>query len=344
MEPWSRTFVGRMHHLEIESEVLRGNRLGDPTTRPIWVYTPPGYDDEPERRYPVVFAIQGFTGQLDMWTNREAFRPTYPEAIDHVFVEGEDGPVPPAIVAFVDCWTSLGGSQFLNSPATGRYHDYLCDEAVPFVDERFRTDARRERRAIQGKSSAGYGAMVTAMLRPDVFGALASHAGDALFEACYLPEFRESVRVLRKEYGGSYERFFENLRSRPALSKASDAHLLNDYAMAACYSADEDGTIRLPFEPETGRLIDEVWRRWLEWDPVRMVPRYADAWRSMRAIWLEGGERDEYFLDNGAVAMSRELDTIGVVHRLELFDAGHMAIGYRYPRALAFLVRAVTRD
>jgi hypothetical protein len=114
--------------------------------------------------------------------------------------------------------------------------------------------------------------------------------------------------------------------------------------MSACYSADEDGTVRLPFEPETGRLIDEVWQRWLAWDPVRMVPRHADAMRSMRAIWLEGGERDEYFLDNGAVAVSRELERIGVGHRLELFDAGHMSIGYRYPLALAFLVRALAPD
>ena len=345
MEPWSRTFVGRMHELEIESEVLRGNPLGDPATRPIWVYTPPGYDDEPDRRYPVVFAIQGFTGQLDMWRNREPFRPTYPEAIDRLFVDGDaDGSLPPAIVAFVDCWTSLGGSQFLDSQATGRYHEHLCGEAVPFVDERFRTDAHRERRAIQGKSSGGYGAMVTAMLRPDLFGAFASHAGDALFEGCYLPEFRESARVLRKDYGGSIERFLEDLRSRTPMTKPSDAHLLNDYAMSACYSADEDGRVRLPFEPETGRLIDEVWQRWLAWDPVRMVPRHADAMRSMRAIWLEGGERDEYFLDNGAVAVSRELERIGVEHRLELFDAGHMSIGYRYPLALAFLVRALASD
>jgi S-formylglutathione hydrolase FrmB len=334
-----------MHELEIDSEALRGNALGDPATRPIWVYTPPGYDDEPDRRYRAVFAIQGFTGQLDMWTNREPFRPTFPEAIDRLMTDGDDdGPVPPAIVAFVDCWTSLGGSQFLNSAATGRYHDYLCDEAVRFVDERFRTDGRPERRAIQGKSSGGYGAMVSAMMRPDVFGAFASHAGDSLFEACYLPEFRESARALRKEYGGSIDRFLQDLRSRPALTKASDAHLLNDYAMAACYSADDDRTVRLPFEPETGRLIDDVWLRWLEWDPVRMVPRHADALRSMRAIWLEAGERDEYFLDDGAVAVSRELDAIGVPHRLELFDAGHMSIGYRYPLALAFLVRALASD
>ena len=340
MQPWSREFTGRVDELEIESEVLRGNALGDPHVRPLWVYVPPGYDDEPQRRFPCVYVIQGLTGQLDMWRNREAFRPSYLENIDELFGSGE---APPALVAFVDCWTSLGGSQFLNSPATGRYQDFLCDEVVAFVDGRYRTIPDRDHRGIQGKSSGGYGALVTPMLRPDVFSALASHAGDALFEACYLPEFAKSVRALRDKYGGSYDRFWADFRARPAFSKEEDDVLLNDWCMAACYSADDDGTVRLPFEVATGRLIDEVWQRWLDKDPVRMVPRFADQLRSMRAIWLDGGTRDEWFLDNGAVAVSKELEAIGVEHTLELFDAGHMAIGYRYPRSLAFLATALAK-
>src|SRR2546422_3682327 len=270
--PWSMEFAGRVDELEIESEVLRGNPLGDPAVRPLWVYVPPGYDDEPDRRFPAVFVIQGLTGQLDMWRNREAFRPNFLELADRLFASGE---APPTIVAFVDCWTSLGGSQFLNSPATGRYHDYLCDEAVAFVDAGYRTEARREKRGIQGKSSGGYGAMVTPMLRPDLFSAFASHAGDALFEACYLPEFRESARALRDDYDGSFETFWADVRARPFGTKESDGVLMNDWCMAACYSADDDGTVRLPFDPRTGKLVDEVWQRWLAKDPVRMVPRHA---------------------------------------------------------------------
>ena len=121
------------------------------------------------------------------------------------------------IVVWVDCWTSLGGSQFLDSPGTGNYLTYLCDEIVPFVDERYRTIADRDHRGIQGKSSGGYGAMVVPMLRPDLWGGLATHAGDALFETCYLPEFRESVRALRDEYDGSFDAFWKDFRSRPAV-------------------------------------------------------------------------------------------------------------------------------
>jgi enterochelin esterase-like enzyme len=151
MQPWSRELTGGLDELEIESEALRGNALGDPNVRPLWVYTPPGYDDEPERRYPCVYVIQGLTGQLDMWRNREPFRPNYPEMVDELFARGE---APPTLVAFVDCWTSLGGSQFLNSPGTGRYQDFLCDEAVAFVDERYRTIPDRDHRGIRASRAA----------------------------------------------------------------------------------------------------------------------------------------------------------------------------------------------
>ena len=340
MRPWSVQPAGRFEELTFDSAALRENPLGDPSERPLWVYLPPGYDEEPDRRFASVYAIQGLTGQLDMWRNRSPWRPNFPELADELFATGE---APPCLVVFVDCWTSLGGSQFLDSPATGRYHTYLCDEVVSFVDRRYRTLAAPEHRGIMGKSSGGYGAMVTPMLRPDLFGGLATHAGDALFEACYLPDLRVVARALRDEYDGSYERFWEDFRSRPAFAKQSDSVLMNVWCMAACYSADEDGTVRLPCDPLTSRLDEEVWQRWLQWDPVRMAPRHAEALRGMRSIYIDAGRRDEWFLDLGAEAFRRALTEIGVTDiRFELFDAGHGAIEYRYPIALAYLAERLS--
>ena len=340
MQPWSFEPRGRFDEVELDSTVLRGNPLGDPHRRPLWVYVPPGYDDEADRRYPSIYVIQGLTGQLDMWRNRAAFRRNFPELTDELFAAGQ---APPAIVVWVDCWTSLGGSQFLDSPGTGRYHTHLCDEIVPWVDAHYRTLAGREHRGITGKSSGGYGAMVTPMLRPDLWGGLATHAGDALFECCYLPEFRTCARTLRDKYEGSYDRFWEDFRSRPAFSKDSDGELLNEWCMAACYSTDEDGTVRLPFDPATGQLVPEVWERWLAWDPVRMATRHADALRSLKAIYIDAGTRDEYFLDLGAEAFRRALAGIGVTDVFfELFDATHGAIEYRYPLALKYLAERLS--
>lgn len=335
MLPWTIEWKGRLEARVIESEVLRGNPLGDPWRRPIWVYLPPGYDAEPERRYPVVFVIQGFTGQLDMWRNRSPWRLTYPEDADGLFARGE---APPCILAFVDCWTALGGSQFLDSPATGSYHTHLCEEVVPFVDANYRTLDSAAHRGIQGKSSGGYGAMVTAMLRPDLFGGFASHAGDSLFELCYQGDFGPAVRALQDGYGGSWAAFWTDHNSRVAGTRSSDHLLVSTYAMAACYSANPDGSIDFPFDLETGRLRPEVWERWLRWDPVRMAPERAGALRSMRAIYLDAGRRDEYYLDLGATAFRRELEKIGAAEvYFEIFDAGHGAIGYRYPIALKYL-------
>jgi hypothetical protein len=336
--PWGHAWAGRLDEHAFDSEALTGNPLGDPHRRPLYVYTPPGYDDAPERRHPSIYVIQGMTGQLDMWRNRRAFSPTVLEAVDDWFAAGH----PPAVVVYVDAWTSLGGAQFLDSPGTGRYHTYLCDEVVPFVDARYRTIADAAHRGIAGKSSGGYGAMVTPMLRPDLFGGLVTHAGDALFEVCYQPEFPQAARALRDEYDGSYDAFWADFRSRPGRAKRSDAALVNEWAMAACYSTDPDGTVRLPFDTATGRLLPDVWERWLAWDPVRMVGSRAEAVRGLRAIWIDAGRGDEYFLDLGAEAFRRELAGVGVDDdrvRFELFDGKHGGIEWRYPEAVGWLAR-----
>jgi S-formylglutathione hydrolase FrmB len=343
MLPWSAGLAGGMEEHHVTSELLRGNPLGDPHERPLWVYVPPGYEDEPSRRYPVVYVIQGYTGHIGMWSNRTPWRQPFPELADQVFARGD---APPVIVAYVDAWTSLGGSQFLDSPGTGRYHSYLCDEIVPYVDANYRTLAERRHRAISGKSSGGYGAMITPMLRPDVFGSLATHAGDALFEVCYRSEFAKAARILRDAYGGSYPKFLDDIRGRIFGTKPTDFPLIEMYGYAAAYSADDDGTVRMPYD-DTGNVIPEVWERWLANDPVLMAakPAYAEALRSLDSIWIDAGDHDEFYLDFGAVAFRRALEAAGVrddaVH-FELFDAGHGAIEYRYPLALAWLAERLS--
>jgi S-formylglutathione hydrolase FrmB len=322
--------AGRFEEHLFVSEALRGNPLGDPHTRPLWVWLPPGYEDDAERRWPSVYVIQGLTGQIEMWHNRAPFKRTYPELVEEL--------EPECVVIWVDAWTALGGSQFVDSPATGNYHTYLCDELVPWVDERYRTAPTPASRGIQGKSSGGYGAMITPLLRPDLFGGLATHAGDALFEHCYMPDFRAAARALRDDYVGSFERFWEDFHSRPPFSKGTDHALLNTYCMAACYSARDDGTIAFPFDLTTGELDDAVWAEWLEWDPVRMARKRPDAVAGLRAVYIDAGTSDEFYLDLGADAFHREVQAAGVGEvAFELFDGKHGNIDWRYPIALGWL-------
>jgi len=336
MYPWSYESAGRFDEHVLVSDALRVNPLGDPHERPLWIYVPPGYDAEPDRRYPSIYVIQGYTGQLDMWRNRPPFgAKTFPELTDELFAAGD---VPPALVVWVDAWTAIGGSQFIDSPAIGRYHTYLCDEVVPWVDARYRTLAAPAHRGIQGKSSGGYGAMVTPLLRPDLFGALATHAGDALFEHCYLPDFRSARRALRDRYDGSFERFWEDFRARPGITKPGDFELINTWGMAAAYSADEDGTVQVPFDLASGELRPDVWERWLRWDPVRLAQARPDAVRGLRAVYIDSGKSDEYFLDLGAEAFRRVCEELGAKDVFfELFEGKHGGITWRYPLSLRYL-------
>jgi hypothetical protein len=326
---WDLPLTGRLEQQWVESQALAGNALGDPSRRPIWVLLPSAYDAEPDRRFPTVYVLQGYTGYLTMWANRSAFREPFLVTADRAINAGTDES-PPAIVVFVDAWTTYGGSQFVDSPGTGRYHSYLCDDVVPWVDATYRTLAAPAHRGVQGKSSGGFGAMITPMLRPDLFGALASHAGDALYEQCYLRDFGNIARALR-DYDHDIQNWWTEFRGRTSFTKPNDDLLLITLGVAACFSADPDGTVRLPFD-----------QRWLGWDPVRMVPRYADALRGLRGIWLDAGKSDEWFLDLGALAVQRALGEIGVSDvQLELYDGKHGGIDYRYPLSLAWLARTL---
>ena len=336
--PWGGQLAGRMDEHVVTSAALAGNPLGDPVQRPLWVYVPPGYDHS-DKPLPSVYVIQGYTGYLTMWGNREAFRQPFPETADALFASGQ---APPCIVVWVDAWTAYGGSQFVDSPGTGQYHTYLCEDVVPFVDERYRTLDSAAHRGIQGKSSGGFGAMITPMLRPDLFGGLATHAGDALYECCYIPEFPKVVRALR-DWDGDIGAWWADFGTREAFTRSEDHLLLMMLGVAACFSADADGRPVLPFDPTTGRLRDQVWERWLAWDPVRMVPTYADAMRSLRAVWIDAGTRDEWYLDLGAVAFRDALEGIGVTDvRFELFDATHGGISWRYPLSLTYLAERLS--
>jgi len=331
--------------LVVESELLAGNPLDDPARRPLYVYRSPGVAagaTGAANNVASVYVLQGFSGQLDGWLARKSFEPTYPEQLDAMFAAPERD-CPEAVVVFVDAWTALGGSQFLNSPATGRYMDYICDEVVPFIDAHYPTAATRERRAVTGHSSGGYGALVLPMLRPDTFGGLVAHSADALFEACYTKDFPEAVRVLRDHYEGSYDGLLTDFRSADRFDWGRWGAALNAYAMAAAYSPDleQPGRVLLPFDTQTGELIQNIWEQWLDHDPVRMAPRHADALRSMSHIHIEAGRRDEYMLDVGATALHHQLERLGVAHTFELFDGAHGGNTHRYAPAIAALLRSL---
>lgn len=328
--------AGAVHRLTLDSQVLRGNRPGDPTTRTVVVYTPHGYD--PSQTYPLFMDLVGYTGSGESHANWKPFGYNVPERLDRLIAAGEMGPV---IAVLPDCFTAYGGNQYIDSSATGRYMSYLVDEVIPLVEARFAVGRGREHRAVFGKSSGGYGALVHAMRRADVWGAAACHSGDAYFEYCYLPDF---PRLLRKllDHDGSVERYLAALWSREKLDQ-DDVMGIMTIGMAAHYDPDPDAPLgfQLPFDPKTGAIRRDRWERWLAHDPVRLVETSADALRSLRGLYIDCGTRDEGSLLWGARMLHARLDALGVPHAWHEFDDGHFDIDYRMNESLPFLYRAL---
>jgi len=328
---------GRVEIATFESHALRGNAAGDPHARRVPVYLPPAYDEQPGRRFPVVFVLTGFTGRGRMLLNDNPWSPALDDRMDALIASGS----PELILVMPDCFTRFGGSQYVDSTATGRYETHLVGELVPWVDGRYRTLAGRDHRGIAGKSSGGFGALRLGMLHADVFGAVACHSGDMLFEYCYQVDFPKACSVL--QVAGGPRRFLEGFEAKPQKGK-DDFLALNILAMAACYSPEPAAElgVSLPFDLGTGLPRDDVWRRWLAFDPLRLLPANADALRSLRLLYLDCGTKDEFHLHHGARAFVAGLQRLGVAHRYEEFDDGHMNVPYRYDQSLPALAKALS--
>lgn len=332
--------AGRVETPYLVSEVLQGNLPGDPVERMLPVYLPPGYDDAPTRRYPVIYVLAGHGGSGPLMLAPAAWSESFPERIDRLIRTGKMQPV---IAVLPDCFTIFGGAQYINSSALGRYEDYLLDEVIPYVDRSYRTLPIREHRGITGKSSGGYGAMVQSMRHPEIFGAVASHSGDIYFEFGYVPDLAKLHANLMR-FGG-LEGFIEQI---PTIKPKSHDPFFSVLGML-CYGAafaPNPAALRgfdMPIDMETGALREDVWQRWLAWDPVRMIdrPEYAGAWRQMRYIYLDCGLWDELNFQIGTRILSNKLNALGLKHDFELFNDGHINVPYRYDVSLPRLEAAI---
>jgi len=328
---------GRVHLERFESAVLKGNAAGDSPVRQVPVYLPPSYDSAPGRRYPVVFVLAGFTGRGRILLNDNPWTPGLDERMDRLIARG----TPEMILVLPDCFTRYGGSQYLNSSATGRYEDHIVEELVPWVDRTFRTLAGRDHRGIAGKSSGGYGALVLGMRHADVFAAIASHSGDMCFEYCYRGDVPKLLTGIQR--GGGLEPWLTAFEAA-VQKKGDDFTVLNMVGMAASYSPNpmvRPFGIDLPCDLETGEFREDVWRRWLEQDPLTLVERHAEALRSLKLLYLDCGTRDEWHLHVGARMFVRRLHDRGIAHRHEEFDDGHMNVPYRYDVSLPLMAAAL---
>jgi len=327
---------GTVHRRTIESKVLKKETLGDPTQRLIDIYIPAGHDG---RGLPLLVDIVGFTAGGPAHTNWKNFGENLPERLDRLIASGA---MPPCVVAFPDCFTRLGGNQYINSEGTGRWADFLMEEAVASVEKEFGCGGKGKR-GIFGKSSGGYGAMVHALLYPDFWSAAAVHSGDMGFDLMYRHEFPVVLRALAA-VGGKPKPWLEKFFAAQK-TKDSDIHIIMMLCQAATFDPDtsEFMNIRLPVDPHTCEFIAERWQNWLNWDPLVMAQKRADDLKKLKMLYIDCGDTDQYNLVYGARRMHALLEQRGVAHTYEEFPDNHSSVDYRMDKSLPLLVKALSQ-
>jgi S-formylglutathione hydrolase FrmB len=330
--------AGTVHSLWLDSQSLKDNLLGDPSRRRIDVYVPAGHDG---RGLPLLVDLVGYTAGGPAHTNWKNYGENVPERLDRLIGTGA---MPPVVVAFPDCFTRLGGNQYVNSAAMGPWETFLIREMLPFVENHFGSGGDG-RRGVFGKSSGGYGAMVHALRHGgSIWSAAASHSGDVGFEYLYhLGEFAGALRHLA-DHNMSIEAFLSKFEAGPK-AKDKDWHVLMLLAQAASFDPDPSQFhgIRLPVDFHTCEIIEERWSNWLRWDPLRMVDRleHQENLRKLKAFFIDCGDIDQYNMVYGSRIMHRKLEAAGIPHTYEEFHDDHSSVDYRMDISLPLLAKAL---
>ena len=327
--------TGSVTRFTVESQALKSNMLGDPSVRAVDVYVPAGHDG---RGLPLLVDLVGFTASGLSHTNWTGFQENLPERLDRLIGEQR---MPPVVVAFPDCFTRLGGNQYINSASTGAWEDFLLREMLPAVEHRFGCGGPG-RRGVFGKSSGGYGAITHALRHADIWAAAACHSGDMGFEVCYLPDMPSVLRALAGAEN-SIERWW--LRMEEARKRPDGSHkVVNALAMAASYDPDPTQFlgIRLPVTSDTCEIIEERWANWLRQDPVNASETQLTDLGKLKALYIDCGEWDQFNLLYGARRFVRRLNRLGVAHRYEEFPDNHSSVDYRMDESLPFLAHSLS--
>ncbi|MEN8242641.1 MAG: alpha/beta hydrolase-fold protein [Chloroflexota bacterium] len=318
---------------EFDSKALAGNPLGDPHLRRVPVYLPYSADQKPARRYPVIYLLTAFAARGLKLLNDSLWEENFPERMDRLIASGE---IEPMIVVMPDASTRYGGSQYLDSSATGNYMSHIL-ELVEQIDGKFPTIAAREQRALLGHSSGGYGALRLGISHPDTFGLVAAHAPDLNFDLVY----RQDIPKFLRFYDKFGEQGFSELLADPAgmLAKGVSFYALAMAAMASCYSPNPDSPwgFDLPFDSFTGELKQEVWARWLAHDPINLVADHLEALCSLKLLYLDCGLFDEENLLYGARIFTQRLIEHQIPHFFEAFEGGHRNTAFRYDVSLKMI-------
>jgi enterochelin esterase family protein len=308
---------------QITSPSLQGNPLGDPATRNMVIYLPPGYETS-GKLYPVVYLMPGL-GATERWWACGEFSPAFSLmgiAVQNLPEEGfasmideliASGKIKPMIIVMPDMSTAYGGSFCVNSALNGNHEDYIINDIIPYIDANYRTLPSPNSRGIAGHCMGGYAAMYLTMRHPDVFGAVASHSG-TLMTAGLLPGMQEIAAAENPE---------GLTLTGPDPTKPWTSML---YLFSAAFSPNLDNPpfyMDIPFD-ENVQIREDVAQTWAAYDLLQTFPDHVSALASLRGIYLDAGDKDELGEQLIAQAFSEALGAAGIDHKFEIFDGAHM--------------------
>jgi pimeloyl-ACP methyl ester carboxylesterase len=304
---------GRVVELQIPAPSLKGNLVGDPTEQGIAVYLPPSYDTSPDRRYPVVYLLHGFTSSNKAFLKYGGLQPLLDEMI-------KTGKIAELIVVLPSAQNAYQGSFYTNSTVNGNWEDYLYRDLPGYVDANYRTIPKAESRGIAGHSMGGYGAMMLAMKHPDVFSVVYSLSpccfgveGDLTSEN---PAWLKTIRLTSKDQlkakPGSFDEFFQ----------------LAFVGSSVAFSPNPAGKpfpVDFLYRERDGRLErdEAVFSRWKAKMPIYLVEENKENLLKLRGIFVDYGEKEEFSHIRIATAIfSRLLTERSIPHVFEVYPKG----------------------
>ncbi|HZP07093.1 MAG TPA: alpha/beta fold hydrolase [Terracidiphilus sp.] len=290
-----------VEHIKVHGKSLEGNLEGDAVDRDVIVFLPPSYAKEKHRRYPVLYALHGYSIGAEQWSHEIHV----PQTIEGAFAQGAKE----MIVVLPDSKTVHNGSMYSSSVTTGNFEQFIARDLVTYVDAHYRTIPNRTSRGLVGHSMGGYGATRIGMKHPDVFGSLY-----IMSPCCLSPRAMMSANP-------------ENEKTLEAVKTPEDSAKLPfmlraQLATAAAWSPDpKNPPLYLDLPVKDGQPQPDVLARWTANAPLAFADQYIDNLRQYRAIAMDVGDQDGLRVDAGK--LHDIFDKYGLTNSFEIYHGTH---------------------
>ena len=290
-----------IEHIQVHGAALEGNLEGDAVARDVFVFLPPSYEQKKSRRYPVVYALHGYSIGAEQW----AHEIHVPQTIEGAFAQGQKE----MIVVLPDSKTLHNGSMYSSSVTTGNFERFISHDLVDYIDSHYRTIAERTSRGLVGHSMGGYGATRIGMKHADVFGAL------YIMSPCCLsprpagpanPELEKALASVKTPEDSAKLSFF------PRVMLASAAAWSPNPKNSPLY-------LDVPFKD--GIVQQDILAKWTANAPLALIDQYIDNLRLYRAIGIDVGDQDGLRVDTAK--LHDVLDNYGIANSFEEYHGTH---------------------